>query len=107
MSWFKNLFKKKRKRLPARDHIGRFIADDKGNPLFTDSPQEEIDKAIARAKKRDAEIQKLLNAKAKTSEKKSTCGCDVSIKKCSCSEKKVSPAPKAKPAVKKQTPKKK
>jgi hypothetical protein len=89
MSWFKNLFKKKRKRLPARDHIGRFIADDKGNPLFTDSPQEEIDKAIARAKKRDAEIQKLLNAKAKTSEKK------------------VSPAPKAKPEVKKQTPKKK
>ena len=54
MSWFKNLFKKKR--LPARDHIGRFLANDKGEMLYTDSPAEEIGKAKAKALKRDKEV---------------------------------------------------
>jgi hypothetical protein len=92
MSWFKNLFRKKR--LPARDHIGRFLANDKGEMLYTDSPVEEIERAKAKALKRDKEraiatinltIQKKIN---------STCGCDISLKKCSCAPK-TAPAKKA------------
>jgi hypothetical protein len=55
MSWFKNLFKRKPQRLPARDHIGRFLANDKGEMLYTDSPVEEIERAKAKALKRDKE----------------------------------------------------
>ena len=62
MSWITNLFKKNPKRLPARDQIGRFLADDKGNQLFTDSPVEEIEKAKARVLKRDKELAKQFNA---------------------------------------------
>lgn len=101
MSWFKNLFKRKpKKRLLARDHIGRFISDEKGNALYTDSPKEEIEKAIARAKKRDAELQKSL---LKTTKK--NCGCDADGI-CNCSTKKTTakkPAAKTtKPAPKKK-----
>jgi hypothetical protein len=62
MSWITNLFKKNPKRLPARDAIGRFLADDNGNQLFTDSPVEEIEKAKAKALKRDKELVKQFNA---------------------------------------------
>jgi hypothetical protein len=62
MSWITNLFKKNPKRLPARDAIGRFLADDNGNQLFTDSPVEEIEKAKAKALKRDKELVKQFNS---------------------------------------------
>lgn len=107
MSWFKNLFKKKPKRLPARDHLGRFLADEKGNPLFTDSPKEEIEKAIKAVKKRDEAIIKKLRTRtiATTETKTKTCGCDISIKKCACSPKKptaTKPVAKPKPETKKK-----
>jgi hypothetical protein len=53
MSWFKNLFKRKPQRLPARDHIGRFLSNDKGEMLYLDSPADEIAKAKAKSLKRD------------------------------------------------------
>jgi hypothetical protein len=62
MSWITNLFKKSPKRLPARDHIGRFLADDNGNVLYTDAPVELIEKAKAKALKRDKELVKQFNA---------------------------------------------
>ena len=62
MSWITKLFNKKPKRLPARDAIGRFLADDKGNQLFNDSPIEEIEKAKAKALKRDKELLSAFNS---------------------------------------------
>jgi hypothetical protein len=62
MSWITNLFKRKPKRLPARDAIGRFLADDNGNVLYTDSPAELIEKAKAKALKKDKELLSKLNA---------------------------------------------
>jgi hypothetical protein len=92
MSWFKTLFRKKR--LPARDHTGRFLANDKGEMLYTDSPAEEIARAKVKALKRDKE--RVIASINLTIEKKknSTCGCDVSVKKCSCAPK-TAPAKKA------------
>jgi hypothetical protein len=126
MSWITNLFKKKPKRLPARDGIGRFLADDKGNQLFTDSPIEEIEKAKAKLLKKDEDLIKYFNTIriSKTTypvstEKKCACGGD-----CGCAPKpvakktaqKTAKAPVAKKPVakkatsttaKKATPKKK
>lgn len=97
MSWFKNLFKKKR--LPARDHIGRFLANDKGEMLYTDSPAEEIGKALAKALKLDKErAVATINLTIEKKKTDSNCGCDVSLKKCSCSAK---PAPAKKAPAKK------
>jgi hypothetical protein len=62
MSWITNLFKKKPKRLPARDHIGRFLADDNGTVLYTDAPAELIEKAKAKALKRDKQLAEKFNA---------------------------------------------
>jgi hypothetical protein len=112
MSWFKNLFRKKR--LPARDHIGRFLANDKGEMLYTDSPVEEIERAKAKALKRDKEraiatinltIEKKINSKtapakkapvkkapAKSTEKKTAIKSDLADK----------PVAKKKPAPKKK-----
>ena len=56
MSWFKNLFKKKPKRLPARDHTGRYLSNDKGEMLWSDSPVAEIEKAKAKALKRHEDL---------------------------------------------------
>jgi hypothetical protein len=97
MSWFKNLFRKKR--LPARDHIGRFLSNDKGEMLFTDSPADEIAKAKAKSLKRNEEmvrasIKLTLEKKNAEQKKASSCGCDISIKKCACSSKSA-PAKKA------------
>lgn len=96
MSWFKNLFKKKR--LPARDHVGRFLSNDKGEMLYNDSPVEEIEKAKAKSLKRDKDL--TLRTVAMTLEKKrseSTCKCGG---KCECSK------PVAKKAPAKSTEKK-
>jgi hypothetical protein len=103
MSWFKNLFRKKR--LPARDHIGRFLANDKGEMLYTDSPVEEIERAKAKALKRDKEraiatinltIEKkkapVKKAPAKSTEKKTAIKSDLADK----------PVAKKKPAPKKK-----
>jgi hypothetical protein len=103
MSWFKNLFRKKR--LPARDHIGRFLANDKGEMLYTDSPVEEIERAKAKALKRDKEraiatinltIEKkkapVKKAPAKSTEKKTAIKSDLADK----------PVVKKKPAPKKK-----
>jgi len=80
MSWFRNLFRKKR--LPARDHIGRFLSNDKGEMLYTDSPVDEIEKAKAKSLQRDKE--RTLRTVAMTIEKnksESTCKCGG---KCDC-----------------------
>jgi hypothetical protein len=94
MSWITNLFKKKPKRLPARDAIGRFLADDNGNILYTDSPAELIEKAKAKALKRDKELLNRINTIHKLTTS-TTCGCGGD---CKCASEK--PAVK-KPAVKK------
>jgi hypothetical protein len=82
MSWFKNLFRKKR--LPARDHIGRFLSNDKGEMLFTDSPVEEIEKAKAKALKRDEERKiatlKFLAGETIGCKCGGTCHCDPKVK---------------------------
>ena len=109
MSWITNLFKKKPKRLPARDGIGRFLADDKGNQLFTDSPIEEIEKAKAKLLKKDEDLIKYFNTIriSKTTypvstEKKCACGGD-----CGCAPKpvakKTAPKTAKKPVAKKAT----
>jgi hypothetical protein len=105
MSWITNLFKKKPKRLPARDHIGRFIADDDGNVLYTDSPAELIEKAKAKALKKDKELLSRFNAVhdvPKTNTKSCACGGE-----CKCVTKKpVAKKPVAKPVAKKPVAKK-
>ena len=94
MSWITNLFKKKPKRFPARDAIGRFLADDNGNILYTDSPAELIEKAKAKALKRDKELLNRINTLHElTTTKTCACGGD-----CKCASKK--------PAVKKPVAKK-
>jgi hypothetical protein len=102
MSWFRNPFKKKR--LPARDHIGRFLSNDKGEMLYTDSPKEEIEKAKAKSLRRDEDMLRATIALSLKDKKSSTCGCDVSIKKCACSPKS---APTKRASADKKTPPKK
>ena len=106
MSWFRNLFKKKR--LPARDHIGRFLSNDKGEMLFTDSPVKEIEKARAKSLKRDEDMLRATIALSLKDKKSSNCGCGGN---CKCGEKKVDltkkPSPKKASADKKNPPKKK
>jgi hypothetical protein len=120
MSWITNLFKKKpKRRLPARDAIGRFLADDNGKVLYTDSPIEEIEKAKAKALKRDKELLSRLNSvhDVPVKSKSQPCACG---KECNCAPKKPvakKPAPKTAKApvakkttsttAKKATPKKK
>jgi len=106
MSWITNLFKKKPKRLPARDGIGRFLADGNGNQLFTDSPKEEIEKAKAKLLKKDEDLIKYFNTIRKTTvplksnKKKCACGGE-----CKCASKKSAPKTVAKkPVAKKVTP---
>jgi hypothetical protein len=93
MSWITNLFKRKPKRLPARDAIGRFLADDNGNVLYTDSPAELIEKAKAKALKKDKELLNRINTLHNLKTTK-TCACGGD---CKCASKK--------PAVKKTAPK--
>jgi hypothetical protein len=105
MSWFKNLFKRKPQRLPARDHIGRFLSNDKGEMLYLDSPADEIAKAKAKSLKRDEDrlrfnieiaIEKKnaerKKAPAKSTEKKTAIKSDLADK----------PVAKKKPAPKKK-----
>jgi hypothetical protein len=115
MSWITNLFKRKPKRLPARDAIGRFLADDKGNILYTDSPAELIEKAKAKALKKDKELLNRINTLHNLKTTK-TCACGGD---CGCAPKpvakktapKTAKAPVAKKTTsttaKKATPKKK
>jgi hypothetical protein len=58
--------------------------------LYTDSPVEEIERAKAKSLKRDKE--RAVATINLTIEKKinSTCGCDISLKKCGCSAKSAS-----------------
>ena len=95
MSWITNLFNRKPKRLPARDHIGRFLADDKGNVLYTDSPAELIEKAKAKALKKDKELLNRINTIHNLKNTK-TCACGGD---CKCASKK----PVAKKPVEKKT----
>lgn len=99
MSWITNLFKKKPKRLPARDAIGRFLADDKGNVLYTDSPAELIEKAKAKALKRDKELLNRINTLHDLKTTK-TCACGG---ECKCASKKPAPKTVAKKPVAKKT----
>jgi hypothetical protein len=107
MSWITNLFKKKPKRLPARDAIGRFLADDNGNILYTDSPAELIEKAKAKALKKDKELLNRINTIHKLTTS-TTCGCGGD---CKCAPKPAVKKPVAKKTAsktaKKATPKKK
>jgi hypothetical protein len=113
MSWITNLFKRKPKRLPARDAIGRFLADDNGNVLYTDSPAELIEKAKAKALKKDKELLSKLNAVhdvkiALQAINSKTCACGG---ECKCAPKPAVKKPVAKKTTsttaKKATPKKK
>ena len=99
MSWITNLFKKKPKRLPARDAIGRFLADDNGNVLYTDSPAELIEKAKAKALKRDKELLNRINTLHDLKTTK-TCACGG---ECKCASKKPAPKTVAKKPVAKKT----
>jgi hypothetical protein len=100
MSWITNLFKKKKpKRSLARDAIGRFLADDKGNILYTDSPAELIEKAKAKALKRDKELLNRINTLHNLKTTK-TCACGG---ECKCASKKPAPKTVAKKPVAKKT----
>jgi hypothetical protein len=107
MSWITNLFKKKPKRLPARDHIGRFLFSEEGSQLFNDSPVELIEKAKAKALKKDKEVAEYLSSVHNVSKTKPVVKKPV-VKK---AEPKTAKAPVAKKTTsttaKKATPKKK
>ena len=98
MNWLKNLFKKKQ--VPARDHIGRFLSNDKGEMLFTDSPADEIEKAKAKALQRDEARLRAVLELTLENKTKSTCKCGGN---CNCDPKK---KPVAKKAPAKSTEKK-
>jgi hypothetical protein len=112
MSWFKNLFKKKRREL-ARDHNGRFLSGDKGQALFTDSPADELSKARAQAVKRDEERMRFsieLAIEKKKAEQKKTSSAPAKKAPAKSTEKKTAiksdladkPVAKKKPAPKKK-----
>jgi hypothetical protein len=103
MSWITNLFKRKPKRLPARDAIGRFLADDRGNILYTDSPAELIEKAKAKALKKDKELLNRINTLHNLKTTK-TCACGGD---CKCASKKPVAKKTTSTTAKKATPKKK